>query len=181
MFICRLDERTHLRLLEESDADELYVVTDANRDYLARWMPWAAKQTPEGTLEFIRSTRRQFADSKGLTSAIVEDGRIVGTLGLNDIDAANSSAEIGYWIAEEVQGRGIVTRSVAAVVEHAFGRLKLNRLEIHAGVGNERSRAVPQRLGFTQEGVLRQAERVGDRFVDHVVYGMLASEWSSRP
>jgi ribosomal-protein-serine acetyltransferase len=56
---------------------------------------------------------------------------------------------------------------------------KLNRVEIRAAVANERSRAIPRRLGFTEEGVLRQAERVGDRFVDHVLYAMLAEDWQS--
>jgi hypothetical protein len=74
------------------------------------------------------------------------------------------------------------TGSVAtgALVDHAFGVWKLNRVEIRAGVENKRSRAIPERLGFTQEGVLRQAERVGDRFVDHVMYSILADEWKAR-
>lgn len=177
MFTFRLDERTYLRLPEESDADELYAVIAANRDHLSRWMPWAIHQTLEGTLDFIRLSRRQFAENRGLTALVVEGDRIIGTLGLNDINAENSSAFIGYWIAQQSQGRGTMTRAVRGLIEHAFARLKLNRIEIHAGVENKRSRAIPERLGFKQEGVLREAERVGDRFVDHVVYGLLASEW----
>lgn len=178
MFTFRLDDRIYLRLPEESDADELCAVIDTNRAYLSRWMPWAIHQTPEATLEFIHLSRRQFAENRGLTALVLEDDRIVGTLGLNEINAENRSAFIGYWIAEQSQGRGTITRAVAALIEHAFTRLNLNRIEIHAGVENKRSRAIPERLGFTQEGVLRQAERVGDRFVDHVVYGLLASEWA---
>lgn len=178
MFTFRLDERTYLRLPEESDAEELYAVIVANRAYLSRWMPWAIHQTPEGTIDFIRLSRRQFAENRGLTALVVQDDRIIGTLGLNEINAENSSAFIGYWLAEHAQGRGTMTLAVRGLIEHAFRRLDLNRIEIHAGVENKRSRAIPERLGFTQEGVLREAERVGDRFVDHVVYGMLASEWA---
>jgi ribosomal-protein-serine acetyltransferase len=87
---------------------------------------------------------------------------------------------VGYWIAEQSQGNGTVTRATAALVDHAFGVWKLNRVEIRAGVENKRSRAIPERLGFTQEGVLRQAERVGDRSVDHVMYSIHADEWKAR-
>lgn len=177
MFTFDLDERTHLRVLEESDSDELHAVIAANREYLARWMPWAAKQTLTGTLEFIRGARKQLVDNLGFQAAIVEDGRIAGVLGFHRVDWENSSASIGYWISEASQGRGTVTRAVASLADHAFGVWKLNRIEIHAAVGNDRSRAIPRRLGFTEEGVLRQVERLGEGFLDHVVYGLLSSEW----
>jgi ribosomal-protein-serine acetyltransferase len=61
-----IDERCFLRLPEEADANELYAVVDDNREYLARWMPWAANQTLEATLEFIRDSRKQLADNQGL-------------------------------------------------------------------------------------------------------------------
>jgi ribosomal-protein-serine acetyltransferase len=177
VFTLSLDERTCLRLLEESDAEQLYAVVVANRDYLAPWMPWAPKQTPENTLEFIRSSRKQLGENQGFQAAIIEDGRIVGVIGFHRVDWENLSTSIGYWIAEAGQGRGTVTRAVAALVDHAFGVWNLNRVEIHAGVENERSRAIPRRLGFVEEGVLRQVERLGDRFIDHVVYAVLAQDW----
>ena len=70
-----------------------------------------------------------------------------------------------------------MTAAVSALVRHGFRALKLNRIEIRAGVRNRRSRAIPERLGFRHEGTLRQAERLADRYVDHAVYGMLAGEW----
>ena len=53
----------------------------------------------------------------------------------------------------------------------------LNRVEIRAAPENRRSRAIPERLGFTEEGTLRQAERVGERYLDSAVYAMLAEDW----
>jgi ribosomal-protein-serine acetyltransferase len=176
-----LDEQTHLRLFEESDAEGLYAVIVANREYLSRWMPWAPRQTLEGTLTFIRASRQQLADNQGFQTAIVQQDQIVGVLGFHRIDWENRATTIGYWIAEAAQGRGTMTRSVAALADHAFRFWKLNRVEIRAAVENERSRAIPRRLGFVEEGVLRQSERVGDRFVDHVVYSMLAEDWSGVP
>ncbi len=173
----RIDERRLLRLLEEADAEELYDVVVENREFLARWMPWAAAQTLEDTREFIRTSRRQLADNQGFQVAIVVDGRIVGVLGFHRLDWPNRSTSIGYWIAASAQGHGTVTEAVRTLTNHAFGTWELNRVEIRAGVENLRSRAIPERLGFVEEGVLRQAERVGERFVDHVVYAMLAEDW----
>jgi ribosomal-protein-serine acetyltransferase len=175
-----LDERRRLRLLDDCDAEELYAVIDANRAHLARWMPWAEGQTLDATRAFIRDSLRQLADNRGFQVAMIDDDAIVGALGYHRLDWQNLATSIGYWIAESAQGRGTVTLATSALVDHAFARWALQRLEIRAGVDNTRSRAIPERLGFTLEGVRRQAERVGDRFVDHAVYVMLASEWKQR-
>jgi ribosomal-protein-serine acetyltransferase len=172
-----LDEQRRLRLVEESDADEVYAVIDANRAYLSEWMPWAEGQTLDGTRAFIRKSARQHADNQGFQAAMVDADAIVGSIGYHRLDWENLATSIGYWIAESAQGRGTATLAVTALVDHAFAVWELNRVEIQAGVENTRSRAIPERLGFTLEGVRRQAERVGDRFVDHAVYSMLASEW----
>jgi ribosomal-protein-serine acetyltransferase len=174
-----LDSRRCLRPLAEADVEELHAVVEANREYLSRWMPWAPKQTLDGTLEFIRDSCRQQATNQGVQVAMIQDGRIVGVIGFHRVDLENRSTSIGYWIAESSQGQGTATEAVRALTDYAIKVWKLNRVEIRAGAQNERSRAIPERLGFQAEGVLREAERLGDRFVDHVVYAMLAKDWAS--
>ena len=166
-----------LRRLEESDADELYRLIDANRAYLAPWMPWAGGQTREGTLEFIRMTRRQEASNDGFQVALVSEGSIVGIVGFHSVNWPHRSTTIGYWLDEGHQGRGLMTRAVRALVDHAFGAWDLHRVEIQAAVDNQRSRAIPERLGFREEGVRREAELIGDRYNDLAVYAILAPEW----
>lgn len=168
-----LTDKRRLCLLEESDAPELYAVIEANRDHLAGWMPWAAGQTLEDTLAFIQRTREQATNNNGFQTAVIEDDRIVGMVGFHSVSWDHSSTSIGYWLAEPAQGRGTMTRAVKALVDHAFGVWRLHRVEIRAAVDNTRSRAIPERLGFAQEGVLRAAERIGDRYADQVVYAML--------
>ena len=172
-----LDDECHLRLLEEADANELHALIEANRDHLAPWMPWAADETLEGTLEFIRLTRRQLAANDGFQTAIVRRGRIAGVIGFHRVDWPNRATSIGYWLDERQQGRGIMTRAVRALVDHALVEWRLNRVEIRAAPENRRSRAIPDRLGFREEGVLHESEKVGERYLDSVVYGMLASAW----
>jgi ribosomal-protein-serine acetyltransferase len=169
-----------LRLVEESDADELSSVIDANREHLAPWMSWAEhERSAEDVLPFIRLTRKQIADNNGLQTAIVDPaGAIVGMVGFHAVDWRNRKASIGYWLARDEQGRGTMTAAVRALVDHAFGPWRLNRVTIQAAVDNARSRAVPERLGFREEGILRAVEWVGERAVDHVVYAVLAEEWS---
>jgi ribosomal-protein-serine acetyltransferase len=162
-------------VLEEADAEELYDLVEQNRAHLAEWMPWAGGQTLEGTLEFIRKTRRQLEKNEGFQMVVME-GRIAGVVGFVEFNKEARSAGLGYWLAEAHQGRGLMTAAVSALVDHAFGEWDLNRLEIQAGTGNQKSRAIPERLGFHQEGVLREYERVGDRYIDIVVYSLLARE-----
>jgi ribosomal-protein-serine acetyltransferase len=99
---------------------------------------------------------------------------------MHAIDWANRKTSLGYWLAEPHQGRGIVTRGCAALLPYLFDELGLNCVEIGCAVGNARSAAIPERLGFTREGVLRQREWLYDHFVDHVVYSLLAWEWRQR-
>jgi ribosomal-protein-serine acetyltransferase len=168
-----------LRLLEESDAADLYALVDGNRTYLARWLSWVDEtRGADDVLNFIRATRKQSAENKGFAVSIVEGTSIIGIIGFDSIDWTHRSTGIGYWLAEGHQGRGTMTEAVRVLVTHAFEVWKLNRVEIRAAVANVRSRAIPERLGFKEEGVLRQAERIGDRFEDLVVYSMLAREWS---
>jgi ribosomal-protein-serine acetyltransferase len=171
-----------LRLLEESDADELYGLTDRNRAHLEAWLPWVpATRSPADSLEFIRLTRRQQAADDGEQLAIAgADGAIVGIVGFHRIDWPNRATTIGYWLGADHQGRGVMTEAVRALVDRAFGVRELHRVEISAAVGNARSRAIPERLGFREEGVRRDAERHGERYLDLVVYGMLAPDWPAR-
>ena len=166
-----------LRLLEESDADELYALIDRHREYLSRWLPWPAGQTREGMLAFIRRTRQEHAEGSGITTGIVLDGAVVGVVGVHGVDRAHGVTSVGYWLAEDAQGRGAMTSALRAYVDAAFGPWGLHRVELRAAVGNARSRAVAERLGFVQEGVLRQAEKVGERRLDLVLYAVLAPDW----
>jgi carbamoyl-phosphate synthase large subunit len=176
----RLSEDVSLRPIEPGDVDELYAVIEANRAHLAEFQPWAGEQTIADTRTFVEAKRVQRADNGGVECAIVKHGRIIGMVGFNAVNWRDRSTSIGYWIAAAEQGRGTVTAAVRALVDHAFGVMHLNRVVIRAAAQNTRSRAIPERLGFREEGVMRQGVRVGDRYDDDVVYSMLAEEWAKR-
>lgn len=168
-----------LRLLEESDTDALYALIDANRSYLAKWLPWPAGQTREETLKFIRGARSQVEHNDGFHAAIVDRAQIVGVIGFHAIDRQHHSTSIGYWLAEDAQGRGTMTRAARAMVDHALRVWGLNRVEMRASVENDRSRALIERLGFRLEGIARRAFLLADGYHDDAVYSMLAGDWRS--
>ena len=166
-----------LRVVGLEDASELHGLIEANREHLARFMPWAAEQTFADTRAFLDAKRVQLASNDGFECAIVRDGRIIGMVGFHAVNWRDRSTTIGYWLAAGEQGRGVMTAAVRAMVDHAFRSMGLRRVAITAAVHNDRSRAIPQRLGFVQEGTLRQAVRVGDQYFDDAVYAMLAEDW----
>jgi ribosomal-protein-serine acetyltransferase len=108
------------------------------------------------------------------------DGEFAGSVGCHAIDWANRACSIGYWIESRRQGQGIVTRSVADMLDYLLDSQRLHRVVIQCAVDNHRSCAIPKRLGFTKEGVLRHAERVGDRWLDLVTWSILEDEWRQR-
>ncbi len=165
-----------LRLLEEADAEELHALIEVNRAYLAPWLPWAAGQGFEDTLAFIRETRRQASENEGFQAAIVTERGIAGVIGYVTVDWADRSTRIGYWLDERQQGKGAMTAAVRLLVDHALTTWQLNRVEIVVATENRRSRAIPERLGFREEGTLRQYQLVDGRYLDCVVYSTLASD-----
>ncbi len=181
MFHLVVDTETSLQLLEEHHAAELFGLVDRNRSSLREWLPWLDQNTDvDQTRAFIRASLRQHASRNGFASGLRHRGALVGVLGLHAIDWPNRTTSLGYWLDESHRGRGLVTKGCAALIDHVFGELGLHRVEIACAALNVRSCAVPERVGFSREGLLRQREWLYDHFVDHVLYAMLASEWSER-
>jgi ribosomal-protein-serine acetyltransferase len=168
-----------VRPLETEDASELYALIEANRDHLARWLPWAAGQDLQGTERFIAEGEAQFARDDGFQARIAPEGRIVGVVGFHSIDWINRNTSLGYWLAESAQGAGTMTEVVRALLDHAFYEWELHRVEVHCAPENRRSRAIPERLGFREEARLRETELIGGGYLDSVVYGLLEEEWGN--
>lgn len=180
MFLHKIDEDLSLKLIDLRDAEGVFELTNSSREYLREWLPWLDFTTKlEDTKAFIKNSLKGFPENKSLSTVILFKGEIVGIAGYNEINGSNKTAYIGYWLGEGFQGNGIMTRVARALTEYAFAELKLNKVEIRAAVENTKSRGIPERLGFVNEGSIRQAEWLYDHYVDHVVYGMLAGDWNA--
>ncbi|MCP3029096.1 GNAT family N-acetyltransferase [Halobacillus sp. A5] len=181
MFVHKIDDELSLKLMEMKDADELYELTNTSRNHLRTWLGWVDdNESIKHTKEFIQMGLNKYAAHQGISACILYKGKIAGVIGTHAADWTNRSTSIGYWLGEEFINKGIMTRSVKALTNYLIKDLHLNRIEIRAAESNNSSRAIPERLGFTEEGRLRQVEWLYDHYVDHVVYSILAEDWSVR-
>ncbi|MDA2934209.1 GNAT family N-acetyltransferase [Acidobacteria bacterium AH-259-D05] len=173
-----INQDLELRLLGEDDAEALFALTDQNREYLRQWLIWVDNiESVSEAKCYIRSTSDQFGADNGFQAGIWYQGTLAGIIGYQGVDWVNRSTTLGYWVGASFQGKGLVTEACKTLVDWAFREWRLNRLEIRCATANHRSRAIPERLGFSEEGILRGAEWLYDHFADLVVYSMLAEEW----
>lgn len=174
----RLDDKTELRTVRPEEAEELFAAVDRNRERLRRWLPWVVPEYSIGDARrFLAESAAQLADRASLTMTIFHLGALCGVIGLHRIDHSHKSSSIGYWIDAAHEGRGIMTAACRAVVTEGFRAFGLHRIEIRCATRNHRSSAIPRRLGFVEEGILREAEWVHDRWVDLRVFSMLDRDW----
>ncbi|MGM0547206.1 MAG: GNAT family N-acetyltransferase [Bacteroidota bacterium] len=178
MFSWQINPHIQLELLELQHAEDLFRLTDQNRTYLKQWLPWVDEVTKlEDTCDFIQKSQKQRLENNNFQAAIRVEKSIAGMIGHHKIDWQNSKTSLGYWLGKSYQGRGIMTKCCAAVVSHAFQQMCLHRVEIHCAANNKKSRGIPERLGFIEEAILREAMQLNGAFVDRVIYRMLASDW----
>jgi ribosomal-protein-serine acetyltransferase len=181
MFRAHLIENGYLQLLEERHAAEVFALVDQERAYLREWLPWVdATVSLDDTLSFIRSSLEQFASNKGFTCGIWREQNLCGVIGTARLDMLNRKGEIGYWLGQSYQGQGIMTAACRAVVTHMLGEMGLNRVTIQCAKGNDKSCAVAERLGFTEEGPAREAQLLHGRFHDLRRFAMLKKDWKPR-
>jgi RimJ/RimL family protein N-acetyltransferase len=181
LFTCSLGDDAALIPRTVAITEAYQALLEVNYERLARWFPgFGTPPALEGTRAALRRRGQAWLEGSQLPLAIAvkaEDGwRLVGEVNLL-IDGPARSGEVGYWLDADFEGRGLVTRAVTQVLDQAFGPLGLRRVELRTNPTNKRSRSVAERLGFTQEGVLREAAAFPDERRDEVVYGLLASEW----
>ena len=167
-----------LRPLRRADAGELFALVDAGRERLREWLPWLDfVREPRAMAAFIEDSEQAQRAGTAARMAIEVHGRIAGVVSLEGVDVLHRRGMIGYWIDASHEGRGYVSTAVRRLCDYGFGSRGLHRIEIRAAPGNLRSRAIPERLGFQREGIARQTEWLYDRYVDHVLYAMLAPDW----
>lgn len=183
MFTYNIDEDIKLRLLFLKDTEEVHNLTIDSKDYLRKWMGWVDNNVKDinNTKDFIKNSLNNFINSDGYPEAIgiIYKNKIIGVIGFNHVDKRNKYAIIGYWLGEKFQGKGIMTKTTKTLINIAFNELKLNRIEIRVASENIKSRKIPERLGFQKEGEIRETEYLYGKYVNHIIYGILAKDWKN--
>lgn len=176
-FVIPVRENIILRFIRPEEAEALYTLVDTNRAYLRKWLDWVDAQTgPDVSRENIIKRMEKAREGESLDLGVYEGEKLIGSMGFNGIHRKPRRAEIGYWLAENHEGRGIMTDCVRALISYGFKELKLHRIEIHCSTNNQKSFAIPERLGFKLDGILRDGSFLYDHFENSKVYSMLESE-----
>lgn len=159
-----------LRELRTDDAADIFAAIDGERTYLGRWLPFVQfTRCEEDSLRFVRSVLD--APYREAVFTIRDGGHFIGLIGFKSTDPLARTTEIGYWLREAWQGRGIVTTAVAALCRMAREELAMRTVAIKCATGNGPSNRIPQRLGFTLDRIERRAELLENgRYTDANVY-----------
>lgn len=179
MLTHRIDDDIDLFLLMPYHAEAFFALVEANRAFWGEWLGWVGRITDvESTREMLQRGLNELAAGTGMRFGIRYHALLVGRAFYHFIDYEHAhKLEIGFQIDQSMTGKGIITRVVRAMTDHAFAEMGMNKVEILCSTDNIRSRAVAERLGFQHEGVLRANYHINGQFQDLAVYGIFAAEW----
>ncbi|MEJ8801589.1 GNAT family N-acetyltransferase [Pontibacter sp. H249] len=174
-----VSEDLKLREISLSDAPAVFNLINTNREFLRKWLPFVDySKAVTDTEAFIKSVTAA-GNTSDLVFVVLYQEQHVGVIGFKSIDPANLKLEIGYWLAEQHQHKGIVIRSCAALLKYTFEKMQMNRVQIKVGIGNMHSNSIPKKLHFTFEGIERDGELLSNgQFHDLEVYSLLRWEWA---
>ena len=173
-------ERLRLRGFRSDDLSDFYAL-HADPAVMRYWSfpAWTQRSQAE---DYLASAIAGRSDEVMLCWAIArhDDDRLIGATTLFDIHRVQGRAEIGYALQSTHWGRGYAQEALQLVLEHAYARLALRRLEADIDPRNLPSCRLVERLGFRREGLLRERWEVAGECQDSAIYGLLAREWQAR-
>jgi len=174
-----IDDYTFLEKLNVNHSETIFYAIDQNRTFLRKWLPFVDfTQKLIDTERFVKSVISKISSNRDEVYVIWYKHDFAGLIGFKDIDRVNDKIEIGYWLIKKMTGKGIATEATKKMINLAFRNMNMNRITIRCGVGNEKSAAIPKRLGFSFEGIERHGERHNLSYIDLEVFSLLKSEWA---
>lgn len=176
----QLTNEITLKLSHPSHAEKLFKAVKKNKKHLSLFLSWfKIMNSHEDFEKYLTQCTNEQNEGKEKTFNIFKNNIIIGRIGLHQIDKTNRNAHIGYWIDKNEQGKGIITKATQLLIDYAFQKLALHRIEILTSTKNIRSSAIPVRLGFQKEGVLREIEKHDNSFYDLEIFSILKKEWKT--
>lgn len=158
-------ERLIIRMPRPGDGRAVYEAIQASIHELKPWLPFAQEEQTLQDVELnIRSAYISFLKREDLRLLVFlkETGALIASSGLHQINWSIPKFEIGYWIDSRYSGKGYMTEAVKGIADFAFHELKARRVEIRCDAKNVKSRAIPERLGFTLDGILKNDDMSPD-------------------
>jgi len=175
----QVNEHLQIRPLRIEDAKQFFEIVDSGRAYLREWLLWVDTLTTVEQVETnIKEAMENAEHGRSYRYGIFMDNKFIGVVEIKNINKFSDDAQMGYWLAEEWQGRGIMTDCVRALITYCFNELNLRRISISIADANKKSRAIPERLGFVHEGTIRECMCHYGVYCDEIIYGVLKSDWN---
>ena len=177
-----IDDDLLLRSYKPEDAPELFRCVNESRAHLRPFLNWVDTTTrTEHSLQFIQSAIAQQATGEEMALGIFlqQERQLIGGIGMHNWNHDLKRAQVGYWIAKEYEGKGLMYRSAVRFLDFLFHKVGLNKAEMHIVPYNTRSLALAERLGAKTEGRIRQSVKVAGKLEDVIVTGILRHEWDA--
>ena len=203
MFNLEVDEEIHLRNIHPDDAEAFFDLMERNRTRLRPWIdPYALPETAKATRlftitclisyygnpfgsseldQYLHELESYFPPShRPLDLGIWFHDKLAGTMLMSRLNDSPTALEFGYWITEEHEGKGIITRCISSLMDYAIDNMGIQRFVIGCAASNQRSRAVPERLGYRLHVTQPNGEVVGEYVYDRTIYGIRSTGWRER-
>jgi ribosomal-protein-serine acetyltransferase len=172
-----INENIELQPLNPGHTSILFNLIETNRNHLRPWFPWVDRMSKEEDINnFITGSLQRTEAGYEQSFIIFYKSKPAGRIGIYYIDQQNKIGGIGYWLSKECEGLGIIIASIPKLADFGFDQLGLNRIEIKCATSNKRSKAIPEKLHFTYEGILKEAEYINGRFNDLFSFSMIKSD-----
>ncbi|QRN40913.1 MAG: GNAT family N-acetyltransferase [Neisseriaceae bacterium] len=160
---------TELIPFDSRHSYEFFKLTDKNRNYLRKWLPWLDLiKSEKDTAEFLRKSLITDLEGTSLNYFIIQDKNIIGTIGLRDI--TQEKAIIGYWIDEDQQGKNITSQSLQTLIKNVQNKKITQSIILRCSPTNIASSTVARKCGFKYIKTLKDAENLYGKYNDLDVY-----------
>jgi len=175
-------DRLVIRRFVRRDAEAIVDAVHSSLPDLQQWLPWAhTDYARDDASAYIRDSVQSWKEGRAFDFAIRstdDPGRHLGNVSIWHVSRLGKVGEIGYWVRTDATSKGIASEATDAMLSLGFSTLHLHKVTLRIAVGNDASIRVAEKLGFTREGILREELRINGTWVDHILYSMLAHEYS---
>ncbi len=174
----KVDDDILLRFSDPTEAEEMFAIVNAEREYLGEWLSWVEQtRKVDDTRKYLMDLVQWNLGGQQFGLTIYYKGKICGCIGFVSINKIDNNAEIGYWLSEKHQGKGIMTKACKRLLRYGFEKMDFNRIQIRVITSNAKSIAIPKRLGFMHEGIIRQSVLLYGVYHDAITFSLLKEEF----
>jgi len=167
--------------------DKKSITENINNINISKWLlivpyPYKIKDAVWWINHTIKSSKEKDRKDYDFGIELKEEEKIIGGIGLSKVDRYAGTGTLGYWLGQRYHKKGYGSEALEVLIDFAFNKLKLRRLEAGVFVGNPSSGKLLEKYGFKQEGYLREAKKckADGKIKDEIMYGLLRSEYKKQ-